>query len=209
MTSYDDIEAALDEHVTGGVLPESFRVTDDGTAGWALGKLHAAETERDRVKAVAAERRAAITEWETQTLKPIADRIGFFVSVLTDYRRQLHDADPKAPATYKLPEGDLKWSKGGTLSTVTTDPKAFAEFVEEYGATGLVEYVPKVKADDVKKSTEFARHHAPDGTIELVTPDGQIVPGIHFVEKQPSVTVITNRPVAFVTDPEPSEGDEA
>ena len=217
MSTLDDIEADLDDHLSGGDLPDSFRVTDDDTAGWAFGKLRAAEEEKARIQRVAADRRAAVTEWETFAVKPLDDTIGFFTALLADYRTQLHEADPKAPATYKLPEGDLRWSKGGTLSTVTTDPVEFARFAEEYGVTDLIEYRPKVHANLVKRSGEFA-HHGPDadGIVRLVTPAGDVVPGIHLVASAPSVTVTTNRPVAEVTDPveaeplptEPPEGDD-
>ncbi len=206
MSPVDDIEADLDDHMSGRDLPETFRVTDDATAGWALGKLRAAKEEKDRIARVAADRRAAVTEWETFAVKPLDDTIGFFTSLLAAYRTRLQAENPKAAATYQLPEGDLKWSKGGTLSTKVADAKAFAAFAEEYGVGDLVRNEPKVKAEDVKKSTAFA-HHGPDadGIVVLVTPAGDIVPGVHLVEKAPSVTVTTHRPVAEVTAPEPSE----
>lgn len=206
MSGRDDVEADLDEHLWGTDLPETFRVTDDDTAGWAFGKLLTVIEERDRVTAVAGSRRAAITEWETATVKPLDDTIEFFTSLLADYRRQLHQANPKAPATYKLPEGDLKWNKGGTISTISTVPEAFAAFAKANGCDELVRYKPEVRKADVKDSTHFARTPADaDGVIRLLAPGGEVVPGVHLVEKAPSVSVVAHRPVAVVTDPEPSE----
>lgn len=205
MSGIDDVEADLDEHLWCTDLPETFRVTDDDTAGWAFGKLLTVIEERDRVTAVAAARRAAITEWETATVKPLDDTIEFFEALLADYRRQLHEQNPKAPATYKLPEGDLVWAKG-TVVTETTDAKAFGEFVTEYGAAELVTWTPKVDARAVKGSTHFAPTEPdPDGVIRLVTPAGEVVPGVQLRRKPDGVRVKAHRPVAVVTDPEPSE----
>lgn len=208
MGAVDDVERDLDEHLSGRDLPESFRVTDDATAGWAFGKLLAATEERDRVSTVANERRASISEWETATVKPLDDTIGFFESLLADYRRQLRDANPKAPATYKLPEGDLVWAKG-SLATETVDATTFAEWLASYdmnAALELVTYTPKVRAADLKATTHFARLPADDlGVIRFVTPDGEVVPGVQLRQKPDHVRVVAHKPVAVVTDPEPTE----
>lgn len=205
MGAVDDIERDLDEHLSGRDLPDSFRVTDDATAGWAFGKLLAATEERNRVNTVANERRAAISEWESATVKPLDDTIGFFESLLADYRRQLRDANPKAPATYKLPEGDLVWAKG-SLATETVDAGLFAQFAEQHDCTDLVTYTPKVRAADLKATTHFARLPADDlGVIRFVTPDGEVVPGVQLRQKPDHVRVVAHRPVAVVTDPEAAE----
>ncbi len=143
-----------------------WRVDGDKTATWALGKLKAARTEAERLRANAKELIEEIQYQLGLDLKGPEDDAAFFEGCLTDYYRRLLDANPDLPRSYKLPNGKLK-RRAGRQSTVVFDSEQLVAWLQD-NAWGLLKVEPKVA--EIKKAF-------PD----LTDPQsGEVLPGIHF-----------------------------
>lgn len=161
-----------------------WRVTDDRTAAWVMGKLAAAQAELDEAEAQAEEYRSRIADWlEARTRKAVGTR-KWAESHLTRYLEDLNDADPKVKSRV-LPDGKIT-STAGRLEWVVIDEDVALEVVTDAGLTDLV--VPArlagpqmlAKVLDVREDLEAA-----------VTPDGHLVAGI----------VVRRRPRTFKATP--------
>lgn len=86
---------------------QHWQIDGDNTAMWAIGKIHDATEERDRI------RRNAQHQIEQIQAKALRDETGstrtieFMTGKLIAYRRQLEQENPRLPKTYRLANGDL------------------------------------------------------------------------------------------------------
>lgn len=154
-------------------------ITDDTLAQWALGKLAAYTTERDRIRRNA---QAEVERIQAKALadeKPITDKIDHWTQELTGYHRRLFDADPKRK-TYKLPGGNLV-RRSGRASTKVTDPAVFVEWAIK-AAPAALNISPLVSV--LTPSHGFIR--TDEG---IVTADGEAVPGVEIVTADDTYSV--------------------
>ena len=155
--------------------PEGWQgITDDALAAWALDKLAALHREQARIERNAQAYIDQIQADATADLSPIVDKIGWFEGELRSYYERLEDP----PATYKLPNGQIQRRKG-RASTKVTDADAFIEWAAEH--------LP----DAVKRSplTMPLRDLARTGDGQIVTADGEVVPGVEVVVGEPTVSI--------------------
>lgn len=146
---------------------ERWQITSDDQAGWALRKMARAQAERARIKDQATAELDRIEQWAKEADAAAAHDEQFFAGKLVEYRRRLEDADPKLPATYKLPWGTLARRKGRE-SVIVEDADALTSWALD-NAPELLRYSPDKKAlGDLPRT--------PDGAP--VSSDGEPVPGV-------------------------------
>lgn len=158
---------------------QHWQIDGDKTAMWAIGKIHDATEERDRI------RRNAQHQIEQIQAKALRDETGstrtieFMTGKLIAYRRQLEQENPRLPKTYRLANGDL-CVRAGRPSVKVIDESAFVDWASDNRPSALT-YKPKVSAlKDLDR--------ADDG--HLVDPEtGEIIPGVVEITADPSYSV--------------------
>ena len=153
-------------------------ITDDALAVWALDKIAAATTERDRIRRNA---QAYIDQIQQDALadeKPLTDRIAWFEGEV----RRYYEALPDPPATYKLPNGRIERRKGRP-STKVVDVDAFFEWAE----SAAPEAIKRSPLTSPLKGWDVTD----DG--QVVSPHGEIVPGVEVVVGEPTVSIKPTR----------------
>lgn len=155
-------------------------ITDDTLAQWALGKLAAYTTERDRIRRNA---QAEVERIQAKALadeKPITDKIDWLTGELTGFMRTIRKANPKVK-TYKLPGGDLI-SRAGSKSTKVTDEAAFITWALK-NAQAAIKMTPLVSVLD--PSHGFTKTK----TGAITAAGGEIVPGVEIVTADDTYSV--------------------
>ena len=150
-------------------------ITDDALAVWALDKIAAATTERDRIRRNA---QAYIDQIQQDALadeKPLTDRIAWFEGELRRYYESL----PDRPKTYKLPNGQIQ-ERAGRASTKVTEPDAFLAWARTWCPDAVKESPLTSPLKAITTATD-------DG--QLVTADGEVVPGVEVVTGPPTVSI--------------------
>lgn len=169
-----DIQHEIDEAVGSNVAAdESWRITDDSTADWALRRIawHTAQIARRREFVQREiERLQAYLQAETERHER---SINFFEAHLRDYYRRLQEqgllGDRK---TYRLPHGALVVRKSG--------PKF------ERNDEQLLPWAKAVGLVRVKDTPDWAaikeRLHVTDSMAVVDRETGEVVPGVVVVE---------------------------
>lgn len=154
---------------------------NDRKAAWHLRRIAEHEAEVARIKAVADEDIAAVRQWADDAARPEQSSIDFHRGSLIAYRYRLED-EGKVPATYKLPGGNIVRRKGRESYQVT-DPDAFLDWARVNETTAISE---KPLVTPIKS----APYRAVDG--QVVTEEGEVVPGVEVVTGEDTVSVKVN-----------------
>lgn len=157
-------------------------ITDDALAVWALDKLAAHSAERDRLRSNVAAYIQTIEDDLRSDLKQHDDAIAWLEGEV----RRYYEALPDPPATYKLPNGRIERRKGRP-STKVVDVDAFVEWAE----SAAPEAIKRSPLTSPLKGWDVTD----DG--QVVSPHGEIVPGVEVVVGEPTVSIKpTRRPEA-------------
>lgn len=151
-----------------------WKITDEGSADWAMQKLAAAQAEEARINKTAAEQAARIEVWRAKQVEVHQRSAAFFKHLLTDWLAQVNADNPKT-LSVALPSGSVV-SRAGRVTIHVVDSEAFIDWAEVYRPS-LVKVTQAPRKDEIKKVLQ-----AKDvGGIELalIDPDsGEIVPGV-------------------------------
>ena len=161
-------------------------VLDDASAEMILQQLKKAEDQYDRMK-----------EWydhQIKNLKDIRDRTRLWAEGCLRPYFDMVPATGKKIRSYDMP--------GGTLKLSVQDPEyevSDAELVpwleKNYPDSGLVAVKKEAKWGDLKnllkdsKTKQIRTVEAEDGTLRVVTPDGEIVPGVVAVAREDKFSI--------------------
>ena len=146
-----------------------FVVDDDQKAEWCMQKIQEAEAERKRWKAFYDDRMAKVNA-------SCDAKIQHMEYLLGQYFRTVPHKVTKTQESYALPSGKLVY-KQQAPEFVREDGK-IAEWLEQGGMVGLIEKKPKW--GEMKKTLGLMV--AGD---QVITADGEIVPGVAAVERAP------------------------
>lgn len=154
---------------------QRFEIDDDGKAEWALKKIKEAEAE--------------ILNWRSyykDSLEKIErrqnSRIDYLKHLLKRYFNGVPHHDTKTQSSYDLPSGKLIEKRPGPK--YETDDAVLVPWLKENGLTDFVKTEIKEKAawGEFKKTVTVAGEN-------VVTEDGEIVPGVTVIEQEPTFEV--------------------
>ncbi len=166
-----DPDATLDD------LPDTFVVDSDQLATWAMRKLAAAEEKITEANDLVAAEIDRLNRWLEQTTAKHYQDAEFFRGHLTMYalaQRALHDRK-----TIKTPYGDVKTRTGSPVVNVV-DPVALMEFAKASR--------PELIRTKVEVNKAELNRLICDG--DVLTEDGEIVPGVEVTEPTTTATVV-------------------
>jgi len=160
-----DYESLLDE--VRSEEREGFTIDNDSAADWALRKIAAARTERDRLKA-----HFAIQEEIADRRVEEAEQR--FMPMLEQYFEQVPRHETKTKASYALPSGKLVRKMQGP-EYVRDDEKLLA-WLKKIGKTGYIKITERPAWGDFKPYTKVVGDRVADS-------NGEIVDGVQVVER--------------------------
>lgn len=162
----DDIEQVNDD---------SFRVTDDNQANWALRKIKELQQEIENNTRLAEKEIDKIKHWETQQNSRLADNIAYFESLLDDYALRKREQDPSFKSL-SLPNGRIGFRK--QQPKWNYDEKTLLDYLKR---TELHELI---RTTQVPNKTEIRKVFEVVGDKVINKETGEVVEGIE-IEQRP------------------------
>ena len=150
-------------------LEESFGITDDKKADWAIEKIFEAEAERDRLIELANEKIKELTERKSKISDSCANETSYLKYLLRMYFESVETTSTKTQETYKLLSGKLVLKR--QQPEFVRDDKAMVEWAKS-SAPNFIKVVESVNWADLKKATTL------DGETVVYTETGEVVPGV-------------------------------
>jgi phage host-nuclease inhibitor protein Gam len=160
---------------------ETFKITDLGSATWAMRKLAHIKAQEKQIHDTACAEIERIEAWDAAEHKRLDGEAMFFESHLIDYHQRLIAEDPKAK-TVRLPHGQLKCR--AQQPEWTKDEDKLLEWAKAADPTNLVEIKESARWAEIKKRLSVL----PDGSAVDVN-SGEIVPGVLALEQPPKFSV--------------------
>lgn len=187
-TTTEELPAAsleeLEQLDVSAITPDErppFRITDDRCADWAVRKIMEERAEYERIKALADEQIAAITEKVDAAKRRFENGTAFLTSCLSDYFQLVPHKATKTTEKYRLLSGTLVLKKGGTKAT--TDDEKLVPWLKANGYADLVKIEESPKWGELKKKLTFT------GTVATIAETGEIVEGVTAYEAPDTFTV--------------------
>lgn len=146
-------------------------VLDDASADMVIRQVKAAEEQYDRM--------AAWYDAQKQKLKDIRDRTRIWAEACLRPYMDMVPTTGKKILSYDMPGGTLKLAQQDPEYDV--DDAALVPWLEANGYEAMVEVKKKARWGEFKKvlkDEKISMTDAGDGIMQLVTEDGEIVPGI-------------------------------
>jgi len=142
------------EEMEDGPQEEGFRIENDSTAEWALGKIRDAQEDADRLKAIIAEKRAELDQKEEAIDSRLESRTSYLKGLLEGYFRSgVKTKETKTQSTYELLSGKLVMKKAAYK--YDRDEKAILAALHMMGKEEYIDTVEKLKWADLKKDLVF------------------------------------------------------
>lgn len=163
------------ERYIAGLLEESgeFRITDDLMADWAVEKINAARTERDRLVSLVEEKIGQLEEKRQLYIVNFEENTSYLRGKLMDYFMTVKTQDTKTMKKYKLVSGTLVLKRQQPL--YERDEAALLTWAEQT-APELVKVKKEVSWADLKRRADVS-----GGSLLL---DGEIIPGVTVIERE-------------------------
>ncbi len=152
---------------------ETFTITDDAQADWALDKIAEAQAERDRLQRACQMRIDQFNSKIDEADRAYERDTGYLLSLLSDYFDTVPHKSTKTQDTYSLPSGKLVYKKPS--QTAVKDDTALLAWVR-VNAPDYVQTVCKAQWGALKKvcKTNGDRFVFPD--------TGEVVDGVRLEE---------------------------
>lgn len=155
-------------------MEENFKIENDKTAEWALTQIQEAETERDRLIAIAEEKIKDLTNKIEELNSHCEDETKYLRSCLAMYFETVKSKETKTQKSYKLLSGTLIFKKPSVK--IVHDDKKLLEFLKD---SEFIETKQSIKWAEYKKLLTISG----DEVIDSET--GEIVDGC-TVEEVPA-----------------------
>jgi hypothetical protein len=178
------LDDALDDFKTEEVR-QAFVIDDDQKAAWAMRKLRSLRAKQKVNEEIAAEEIARVNAWLESVNKTIENDAEYFVAHLSGYghRVRLNPDDPRKSVT--LPHGKISTRQSSRKWSVDSD--IFLDWARK-SAPDLIRIKEEPALTKIKEAyAELVVQNA--SVLEVVTKDGEIVPGLTIEEGSLSVSV--------------------
>lgn len=140
-------------------LNETFSITDDKLADWAIRKIKEEEAERDRLISIANDQIAELNMQISQLETQCENKTRFLKSHLAIYFNKVPHKETKTQESYKLLSGSLVMKKAS--DKIIHDDDALLSYLE---SSGQEEYIK------VKRSVDWAEYKK-----KLVISDSEVI----------------------------------
>lgn len=159
-------------------------VLDDASAEMILRQLKQAEDQYDRMK-----------DWydhQTRKLKEIRDRTRAWAETCLRPYMDMVPTTGKKILTYEMPGGTMKLAKQDPEYKINDEE--LVPWLEASGKAGFVETTKTAKWGDFKETLKDEKKkirtvEIGDGTLAVVTEDGEIIPGIKAIPREDKFTI--------------------
>ncbi len=162
----------ITDHYDVDATADGWRIDDESAAQWALRRLAADQVEADRVRALHGAEAARLDAWRDRELARL-DGTRLRDHLADWYRRRVDDGHT---GPIRLPSGRLSIRRG-RMSRRIVD------------TTALIDWCRDNAPDAVTESVSIALLPKPVDEGPLVTPDGEIVPGVEVARGDDSFVV--------------------
>lgn len=177
-----ELKESFDKFISDSVDGESdsFKVTDDDSADWALSKCGEASEREKEVKEFAKMQIERIKEWEKVELAKTTYTFNYFAGLLTEYAFSLREKDHKFKSL-NLPNGRFGFRK--QQPAWEYDDDVVIKSLRDAALTDLINVKETVSKTDVKKKLAVV-----NGVV--INPEtGERIDGITVMERGEKFTV--------------------
>lgn len=130
-------------------MDETFKITNDKTADWAVTQIHEAEDERDRLIALAEEKIKELND-RIEELKSKCDSdTAYLKSCLIEYFQTIKPKETKTQKTYKLISGTLVFKKPSTK--ITHDDEKLLAYLKANDGSEFIKVKESIDWAEFKK----------------------------------------------------------
>lgn len=164
---------------------DTFAITDDKSAEWAIKKIKEAEREQNRLLALVDAERAELDVREKQITERCESRTAHLRELLGSYIRQVYEngdaVETKTQITYPLLSGKLVLKK--TSSKLQHEDKALTEWCLKH----LPEYVKTTHKTDwaaIKNNIKVVYG------VAIYEPTGEMIDGVESVATEPELKIV-------------------
>jgi phage host-nuclease inhibitor protein Gam len=161
---------------------ESFKVTNESTANWALRKIKQYQDKQKENNALAESEIAKIEMWLETVNEQAQNNIDYFQGLLAEYALKQRDANPEFKSQ-KLPNGSIKFGK--QQPKYTYDDKALLEYLKKSEETDLIRVKEEPNKSAIKKLFPVQ-----NGKLVNVG-TGEVIDGVTVEDREDKFEVIT------------------
>lgn len=163
----------IKEEKTGIDVPEGFVIDCDRLAVWAIRKIKEARADRD-----------AWVKWYEKKIKEITEQTDFdtmnLERMLAEYFATVKHRKTKTSEIYDLPEGKLVMKVQNP--EFKRDDKTVIDWLKQNKMNNFIKVKEELNWSDLKNATSIFEG-------QIVTEDGEIVPGIEVIERDAKFVV--------------------
>ena len=171
----------MDEFVT--MDAETFSITDDSVAEWALEKIKDATEERDRLLALVKEKEVELDEKKQAIMDKYERGTSFLMFKLKDYMETVKVKSTKTQDTYQLLSGKLVRKKA--VLDYAVDSEKLLHWLEDNNRSDLIKVTRAPMWGELKKHLS--------GDLEtgcvIMAESGEVIDGVQAVEKPESFDI--------------------
>lgn len=154
---------------------ESWRITNDSTADWALRKIAAERAEMERIEALAKAEIDRINEKLEAARKRYENGSSFLQAKLAEYFETVEPKKTKTQATYQLLSGKLK--RTFDKQQMKPDNEKLLNYLVRSGNVHMIKVEETPRWNEIKKSLKIIGGRVVD------TNTGEVVDGVEIVTK--------------------------
>lgn len=165
---------------------EEVAVLDDASAEMILRQLKQAEEQYDRMK--------SWYDFQTQKLKDIRDRTRAWAETCLRPYFDMVPTTGKKILTYEMPGGTMKLAKQDPEYKINDEE--LVPWLKENKMERFIQTKEEARWGDLKEALKDEKKKirtadAGDGTLQVVTEDGEIIPGIKAIPREDKFTIKT------------------
>ena len=159
---------------------ETWRITDDSSAQWALRKLKAEIDRLDDINAQAVAEIAKVENWRELVSKSHKQTVTYFENQLRDYMLRVREEEGRKSIV--LPDGEVQ-SRTIKAKAQVADKELFLKWCLANHREGWIRTKEEPNLEAVKDAVEFNG----DSVVDTLT--GEVVEGLVVVEEDITVSV--------------------
>jgi hypothetical protein len=178
------LDDALDDFKTEEVR-EAFVIDDDQKAAWAMRKLRSLRAKQKVNEEIAAEEIARVNAWLESVNKTIENDAEYFVAHLSGYGHRVRLNPDDSRKSVMLPHGKISTRQSSRKWSVDSD--IFLAWARA-SAPDLIRVKEEPALTKIKEAyADLVVQNA--SVLEVITKDGEIVPGLTIEEGNLSISV--------------------